>query len=270
MGGDGRDNQSMSYIDVGGMRVWHEVHGDGDPVVLLHGGFAGADSWFAQVPALVDAGYRVYVPERRGHAHTPDVEGPISYQLMATDTIAYLAAVVDGPAHLVGWSDGAVVALLIAMSRPDLLDRLVLIGQYYNSSGQVPGGLIEVLMADLDATMSFLRPGYDPISPDGPDHFPIVFAKMLAMVQSEPELDLADLVVVAAPTLVVQGDRDDVSVHHSVAVVAALANARLAVLPGSHALPIESPGLVNPLIVSWLAGGPPSPPWEAPAPLDRP
>ena len=77
----------------------------------------------------------MHVPERRGHAHTQDVAGPLTYDVMAGDTIAYLEAVLDdGPAHLVGWSDGAVVALLVAQRRPDLAARLVLIGQYYNSA----------------------------------------------------------------------------------------------------------------------------------------
>src|SRR5262245_11907502 len=80
----------MGYIEVAGLRTWHEVSGEGDPLVLLHGGFAGASSFFAQTPALVEAGYRVHVPERRGHAHTPDVEGPLSYSVMADDTVAYL------------------------------------------------------------------------------------------------------------------------------------------------------------------------------------
>ena len=64
----------MTCIEVAGHRVWHEVTGDGPPIVLLHGAFAGASSFGAQTPALVDAGFRVHVPERRGHAHTPDVE----------------------------------------------------------------------------------------------------------------------------------------------------------------------------------------------------
>ena len=66
----------MTYVDVNGLPTWHEVHGDGPPVVLLHGAFAGASSWAAQAPALARAGYRVHVPERRGHAHTRDVEAP--------------------------------------------------------------------------------------------------------------------------------------------------------------------------------------------------
>jgi Alpha/beta hydrolase family len=98
------------YIEAAGLRLWREVSGEGDPLVLLHGGFAGASSFFAQVPALVEAGYRVHAPERRGQAHTPDVEGPLSYSVIADDMVAYLEQEVGGPAHLVGRSDGAVVA----------------------------------------------------------------------------------------------------------------------------------------------------------------
>jgi pimeloyl-ACP methyl ester carboxylesterase len=84
---------------------------------------------------------------------------------MADDTIAYLDRVIGGPAHLVGWSDGAVVGLLVALRRPDLVDRLVLIGQYYNSSGKVPGGLADQLGAGGDQVMGFLRGDYDRVSP---------------------------------------------------------------------------------------------------------
>lgn len=245
------------YVDVAGRPTWHEISGEGPALVLLHGAFSGASSWFAQTPVLAAAGFQVYVPERRGHLHTADVEGPLTYSVMADDTIAYLDSVVAGPAHLVGWSDGAVVGLLVAQRRPDLVDRLVLIGQYYNSGGKIPGGLAdEGLELDGDA-ISFLRTEYDQVSPDGPEHFPIVYAKTMHMVQTEPEIDLASFGAVTAPTLVLQGDRDEVTVEHSVAVAAVLPNARLAVLPGSHGLPIESPDIVNPLLISFLRGGPP-------------
>jgi pimeloyl-ACP methyl ester carboxylesterase len=252
----------MTYIEVAGLRTWHEVSGDGQPVVLMHGAFGGASSFFAQTPALVEAGFRVHAPERRGHAHTPDVEGPLSYSVMADDTIPYLDQEVGRPAHLVGWSDGAVVALLVALRRPDLVDHVVLIGQYLNSSGKTPDSQ---LIASLDSpeTIAFLRRGYDPVSPDGPDHFPVVFAKTMQMVMSEPEIDLATLTSVTAPTLVLQGDRDEVTVEHSAAVVRALPNARLAVLPGTHALPVERPDLVNPLIVSFLRDTETAPGWSA-------
>lgn len=250
------------YIEVAGLRTWHEVSGEGDPLVLLHGGFVGAASFFAQVPALVEAGYRVHVPERRGHAHTPDVEGPLSYSVMADDTVAYLEQEVSGPAHLVGWSDGAVVALLAARRRPDLVARMVLIGQYYNSSGRVAGGELVAYLNSPEA-VAFLRRAYDPVSPDGPDHFSVVHAKMMHMIATEPEIALDTLAGVTAPTLVLQGDQDEVTVEHSLAVVAALPEARLAVLPGTHTLPLERPELVNPLIISFLRGTNPAPDWDA-------
>ncbi len=251
----------MSYVDVAGLRTWHEVSGDGEPVVLLHGAFAGASSFCAQTPALVAAGFRVHVPERRGHAHTPDVAGPLTYSVMADDTIAYLDQELPGAAHLVGWSDGAVVALLVALRRPDLVRRMVLIGQYYNSSGKVADSELDGLLASPEA-VTFLRAGYDPVSPDGPEHFAVVHEKTLHMLATEPEIDLGALSAVITPTLVLQGDRDEVTIQHSLALVDALADARLAVLPGTHGLPIEAPDVVNPLIVSFLRGGPAAFVWQ--------
>jgi pimeloyl-ACP methyl ester carboxylesterase len=256
----------VTYVDVNGLATWHEVSGEGFPVVLLHGAFSGAASWSAQAPVLAQAGYKVHVPERRGHAHTPDVAGPLTYDVMADDTVAYLDGVVGGPAHLVGWSDGAVVALLVARRRPELVDRLVLIGQYYNSSGRVPGGLVEQLVAGGDQAMGFLRAGYDPVSPDGPEHFPVVYAKTVHMLATEPELALASLTVIEAPTLVLQGDRDEVTLEHGAAVAAALPQGRFAVLPGTHALPVENPGVVNALLLWFLAGATPAVDWSVTGP----
>jgi pimeloyl-ACP methyl ester carboxylesterase len=242
-----------TYVNVAGREVWHEVSGAGAPLVLLHGGFSGASSFAAQTPVLARAGFRVHVPERRGHAHTPDVEGPLTYAVMAEDTIAYLDQEVAAPAHLVGWSDGAVVALLVAMRRPELVARMVLIDQYYESAGRADGGdgqLMEALAAP--EAMELLRQGYDPVSPDGPEHFAVVHAKTIEMWRTEPEIPLAALADVTAPTLVLQADRGAVRLDHSAAVVAALPAGRLAVLPGTHSLPIESPGPVNALLIDFL------------------
>jgi pimeloyl-ACP methyl ester carboxylesterase len=241
------------------MKTWHEVTGEGESLVLLHGGFASGSSWFAQTPVLAGAGYRVYLPERRGHGHTPDVEGPITYSLMADDTIAYLETAVETPAHLVGWSDGAVVGLLVARRRPELVNRLVLIGQYFNSSGKTDEALTDELL-NLDGEVTgFLREMYVAESPDGAEHFPVFHAKMAELFNTEPELDLADFRELAAPTLVLQGDRDEVTVDHSKAVAETVPNGRLAVLPGSHMLPMETPDVVNALLLAYLKGDPPEP-----------
>lgn len=233
-------------------RVWHEVHGEGQPLVLLHGAFSGASSWGGQIPALVDAGWKVFVPERHGHGHSPDVTDEFHYADMATETIAYLDEIVGGPAEIVGWSDGAVVAVLVALQRPDLVRHLVLIGQYYNSSGRAVGGILDALDAADDEMMEFFAAEYADESPDGADHFPVIFEKTMAMIRSEPEIDLGDLAAISAPTLVMQGDRDEVTLDHSREVVDAIGGARLCVLPGSHLIPIEAPASVNAVIGDFL------------------
>jgi pimeloyl-ACP methyl ester carboxylesterase len=110
--------------------------------------------------------------------------------------------------------------------------------------------------------MGFLRAEYDRVSPDGPEHFPVVFAKTLRMLATEPELDLASPAVVGAPTLVLQGDRDEVTLEHGAAVASALPQGRLAVLPGTHLPPVEASEVVNALLLWFLAGATPAVDWQ--------
>jgi len=240
------------YVNAGGVRTYYEVYGEGEPLVLLHGGLATAESWAMQVPALAER-YRVYVPERRGHGRTPDVEGPITYEMMAADTAAFLDAAGTGAAHLVGWSDGAVVGMLVALRRPKLVRKLVVIGQYFNADGEVPEfrAMIDYWDSNLPEE---LHEVYDRVSPDGPEHFPVVLEKMMRMWREEPDIALLELAGVRAPALVMQGDDDIVKVEHSAAVSATLPDAQLAVIPGtSHMAPLEKPDLVNRLILGFLS-----------------
>lgn len=239
------------YVDVDGVRTYYEIHGEGEPLVLLHGGSATVESWSMQVPALANH-YRVYVPERRGHGRTPDVAGAITYEVMADDTAAFLDVLGSGAAHLVGWSDGAVVGLLVAMRHLELVRKLVVIGQYFNADGAVPG--VRELLAHWEENLpKELHEIYDRVSPDGPEHFPVVLEKFTRMWREEPDIALTDLTEVRVPTLVMQGDDDFVRVEHSAAVASMLPEAQLAVVPGaSHGMPLEKPDLVNRIILDFL------------------
>ncbi|HEX5121128.1 MAG TPA: alpha/beta hydrolase [Pseudonocardiaceae bacterium] len=251
----------MSVAEVSGRSIHYETAGEGTPVVLLHGALCGAEIWAGQVPALTGAGFRVWTPERSGHGHSPDVPGPFSYDEMAEQTATFLNTVVGERAHLVGWSDGAVVGALVARHWPDLVDRLVLIGQHFDPSGEVQDSLSSQLIAQRDDPPAFLRAAYAATSPDGADHFPVVYAKTIDMVAGWPGIDFTELAKISAPTLVIQGDYDEVLLEHSAAVVTAIAPARLAVLPGTHALPMESPQLVNPVLIDFLLGAESSSAW---------
>ncbi|MFD5468325.1 alpha/beta fold hydrolase [Kitasatospora sp. NPDC127059] len=238
------------YLNVNGQRTWCEIQGEGEPVVLLHGGGVGADSWYAQIPALA-ARFRVLAPERRGHGRTPDVEGPVTGDLMAGDLIALLETLATGPAHLVGWSAGATVALRAALRRPDLVRSLVLISGGVSRDGATDADL--AILEDTERLEAMFRPQYEPLSPDGPGHFPVVFAKWLTMWREEPDIGFEALAALPMPVLVMQGDDDGVRICHSAAVAAAAPRGQLAVLPGtSHTAPLEKPDLVNRLLLDFL------------------
>jgi pimeloyl-ACP methyl ester carboxylesterase len=240
------------YVQLGAVETWYDEHGDGEPLVLLHGGLVDARFFEPNLGPLSER-FHVYTPERRGHGHTPDVQGPISYQLMAEDTIAFLDQVVGQPADLVGHSDGAFVAMLVAMQRPELVNRLAMISGGYNKSGEA----MPDMELDVDQVVQFLGSTYGEVSPDGEAHFPVVAAKIAEMARTEPDLDVSELAKVRQRALVMFSDDDLMTLSHAVDMYDALPNAELAVVPGtSHFLTQEKPHLVNALLLDFLANEP--------------
>lgn len=238
------------YLELADQRVFVEEYGAGEPLFLLHGGMVAADSWQFQIPALAER-YHVFVPERRGHGRTPDVPGPYTTENMAAETVAVIEALVDGPVRLVGWSDGAYVAAYVALTRPDLVARLVLIGQAYASEGESSG--ISALVNAIEIGEWF-RPDYVKLSPDGPDHFDTVLDKVMTMWRNPLELSLAEMAKISAPTLIMQGDDDGVRIDYSAALARTLPQAQLAVIPGTgHGAPIQKADIVNRMILDFLA-----------------
>lgn len=249
-----------TYLDIGGRPVWHLQIGDpaGPATVLVHGAFASAATWAAQIADFAAAGREVYVPERSGHGHSPDVDEPFTFDAMTDQLIGYLEAALDRPADLVGWSDGATIALLAAARRPDLVNRLVIACNYLNPEGEEAGWFFRALAQNRSETIDYLRNGYVDFTPDGPEHFDVVFAKSAEMLREGPRYSIEDFADLQIPTLVVAADKGVVRLEHSLALARALPHGRLAVLPGTHILPAEAPELFDPLVLSFLAADPPS------------
>jgi len=241
----------MATVMLNGVATWYEERGHGDPLVLLHPGGAGVDAraFGPNLDALAQH-FHVFTPERRAHGRTPDVEGPITYELMAQDTIAFLDTVIGQPVHLLGYSDGAVVALLVALSRPDLVSRLVLAAGIFHHEGWHEG----VLDGEPPA---FLRDSYGQISPDGIGHYDVVAAKLAATHADEPALDASELQELTTRTLVMVADDDEVRLEHAVEMYRGLPDAELAVVPGtSHGLLMEKPDMCHQLITDFLSQDP--------------
>jgi pimeloyl-ACP methyl ester carboxylesterase len=245
------------YVDLPGVRTWYEVEGEGEPLLLLHGGFCTNETWGPQ-RALFAANHRVYLPERRAHGHTPDVDGPLSYHDMAKDTINFIDNVVGDAAHLVGWSDGGIVSLLVAIDRPDLVRRMVVVGSNFEPPSALPemAPMLDHLTADSPG-MAMFRAMYERASPDGAAHWPVIVTKMVDMLRREPQISREDLAGIRARTLVMVGDDDMMSLEHTIALYRALPNSELAVVPGtSHGLMMEKPEVVYSLILDFLRNEP--------------
>lgn len=238
------------YLDLPGQRVFVEEHGGGEPLFLLHGGFQGADSWAAQIAAFEEH-YHVFVPERRGHGRSPDVPGPYTVPVMAEETATVIQTLAQGPAHIVGFSDGAFVAAYLALHRPDLVRSSVWIGQPLADEARTAGE--RALTGDPDLA-SYFRDDYARTSPDGPEHFEVVLEKMIGLWSNPVELPIETLATITSPVLVMQGDDDGVRIDWNRRLAAALPRGQLAVVPGTgHGSPFQRAAVVNQIILGFLA-----------------
>jgi pimeloyl-ACP methyl ester carboxylesterase len=237
------------YVTVNGVRSWYSVQGAGEPLVLLHGGFSDSRDFEPSLSKLAGR-FTVYLLDRRAHGRTPDVEGPVSLEMLADDVAAFMDKVVGGPAHVAGYSSGGVVALALALRRPELVRRLVLISTGYSKEGWM-------FLPDPDGADDFpamVVDRYAEVSPDGRDHFPVM-ARKFAAVESEADSLRPDRV--SSPTLVLAADDDIVHLSHTIEMYQAIPQGQLAIVPAaSHLLLFEKPDLCTQLVAEFLTTDP--------------
>ncbi|WP_025157827.1 alpha/beta fold hydrolase [Leifsonia aquatica] len=268
----------MPHLRIAGVDVYEEVAGSGDPVLLLHGGFCSLESLRAQSDALV-ADHRVLAFERPGHGRSPDVEGEYSYERGLVEVVAYLDAHRLDRVDVVGYSDGAILGLMLALAQPERVRSLVAISAnldpsaFTHSDEAADAVMLQPLglpahapdVADSDAAepdaagpepdtdADAERMQYDRLSPDGPEHADIVLGKLFRLWTSEPRIDPATLAAVTARTLVMSGDRDTIRPDHSLLIASSIPGAQLAIVPGAtHGLVAERPELIATLVRGFL------------------
>lgn len=226
---------SGDYVEVNGLKTYYEVHGEGEALLLLHGGFGNAPS-MAPMSSILSKNYRVYLPERRGHGHTADI-GEITYEVMAEDTARFMRAVGIERAHIVGYSDGAIICFYLGMRNPELVEKIVPISGNFHWSGlsERMRSVFEKSSPEAFAqVLGDLVSYYNEVSPDGPEHFPVVFGKLQKLFLTEPNLRAEELATIKAPTLVLAADRDLMTIEHTVALHQAIAGSQLCIIPGAN------------------------------------
>lgn len=196
------------------------------------------------LPAV--AGFQVFSYDRAGHGRSPDQAGSFHFEFQMREAIAYLEDVVKEPAHLIGYSDGGIISLLVAIHRPDLVATMTLIGANYNTDTGIAAPDIWI-PTDED------RAKYANFSPDPPETLDQKIAKMVHIWHTEPEMTKEQLQTITTPTLVIAGDDDMCSIQHTNEIYEAIRNSRLAIIPGSsHLIDKDQPKLLNQVIRDFL------------------
>jgi len=237
-----------SYFNLRGHQVWnYEWANNGEALVMLHGGMSATEDWDTYMLPAFESTHHVFAYDRTGQGRTGDQPGSLHFAHQCAEAIAYLEDVVKGSAHLVGWSDGGIIALLVALARPDLVKSIVAIGaNYHYESGGIP--LPEWPISDED------RAEYADRSPDAPETLDIKVSRMRAIWKSEPTLTVQDLGKISCPTLVLAGDDELFSIEHTGTLYESLPQGQLAIIPGtSHFVIKEKPELTQLAIKQFLA-----------------
>ena len=236
-----------AYIDLRGHQVYnYEWDQDGEALVLLHGGLSKTSSWdYLMVPPFEDQ-FHIFAYDRTGHGFTGDRAGSLHFEFQAQEAIAYLEDVVKEPAHLIGYSDGGIIALLVAIKRPELVKSIVAIGANFHYSAPL-SDFSEAFVSEED------QAEYNLISPDAPHTLLEKTVRMNQIWKTEPDIAIDDLTSIQCPVLVMAGDDDVIKHEHTIALYEALPLGQLAILPGtSHGLVKEKPALMLAIISQFL------------------
>lgn len=260
-------------VTVNGMRMYYEVSGKGEPLIVLHGAYMNIPSMGPIIGKLAQT-HRVYALELQGHGRTTDIDRPITYQNLADDVAAFMDAVRLEKADVFGYSMGAVAGLQLAIRHPQKLNKLVMASGGYDVEGWqpefkafIPQMTVEMFLA-MPMAAEFRKLAANP------DGFPELVRKLIAL-EKEPMAWGEDVKTIKAPVLIISGDADVATPEHAVALFRLLGGgvmgdmgkplpaSRLAVLPATaHTAVINQPELLHAFIEPFLKGQTPKGMWD--------
>ncbi|MDP9091210.1 MAG: alpha/beta hydrolase [Pseudomonadota bacterium] len=218
-------------------KIYYAVRGNGPTLVFLHGGGDSSENSFARQLTVFSQHHHIVAPDQVGQGHTPDVQGPLSYTSMMQDTAALLQRLGLEHVDVVGFSDGGILALMLAVRHPELVRRLVISGVNIAPEGLNPDDLEELRASQIPK----------------PKTIDEKLARLWLTSPTETELSLPLLSTITQPVLVISGDRDAITLEHTLKIFHALRKAELCVLPGTdHATFSGRPDWLNPIISAFL------------------
>ncbi len=243
------ETNNQGYVEHDGARIWYATHGTGVPVILLHGGLGHSGNWGYQVPALVRSGYRAVLIDSRGHGRSTRDERPYTYELMASDVLAVMDALQIEQVLFVGWSDGAVIALILAAQAPGRVA-----GVFYFACNMDPSGTKEFeLTPTIQRCFSRHVKDYAELSPM-PNQFDELSEAVGFMQRTQPNYSAEQLAHIRVPVAIVHSERDEfIKREHAEYLARTIPNAKFIFLPGvSHFAPLQRPDQFNAVLLTFL------------------
>jgi pimeloyl-ACP methyl ester carboxylesterase len=239
---------SEKHLEVAGHTLYcYEWDNNGEAVVLLHGGLSQTSHWDAQLLPALEDDFHVFGYDRTAHGFSGDRAGSLHFDYQTKELIAYLESVVKEPAHLIGYSDGGIIALMAAIARPELVKSIVTLGANFHHSGTLPLPEFDGFISPED------QEEYNRTSPDAPDTLATKITRMIKIWKSEPTMTTADLASIQCPVLVMAGDDDVIAHAHTIELYENIPLGQLAIIPGtSHQFIKEKPAIAQLLIQEFL------------------
>ena len=229
--------ENWHWARIHGHRIYYAVQGTGRTLVLLHGGGDSGEHSFEQQIELFSQHHRIIAPDQVGQGRTPDVAGPLSYSSMMQDTAELLRGMKMHRVDVIGFSDGGILALMLAARHPELVRRLVISGVNI-----APEGLTAEHREGLIAAQS-----------PAPSNIDEKLTQLWLTSPTLSDLNPAILATIQKPVLVVSGDRDAIRLEHTLQIFHALPQGELCILPGTdHGTFSGRPEWINPIVSDFL------------------
>lgn len=234
----GRNEQVGKYIKTRGFNMYYEVYGSGAPMLIIHGNGGSINNFVFQIPYF-SQNYRVILADSRAQGISYDFSDSLSYEMMADDLNALLDSLHVDSCYVIGWSDGGINGLLLAMRHPDKVKKLAITGAN--------------LSPDTSAVDPFVwqwaRSEFDTIKKMPQDAMVKNATKLMNLLTNEPHIASSDLAKIQCPVLVIGGDHDVIRTKHTLLIAESLPHAYLWILPNSgHATPIFYKDMFNKVV----------------------
>lgn len=224
---------SSGYAQVGKLNMYYEVHGRGEPLLILHGGGSTIQTTYGAILPDLARTRMVIAPEQQGHGHTADVDRPLSYRQMADDTAALLKQLGHRKVDVVGFSNGGGVAMELAIRYPELVRKLVIGSAYHRRDAIRPELLQSFRKVTAKDMPDVYRQAYLKVAPH-PEDLAELTPKLMQNMLSFEGWDGAQLASIKAPTMIIQGNYDVMPLNGLAEMASLISNAQVVVLPGGH------------------------------------